>query len=66
MKYLAVRLCVPLDSLSTEPGKGHQEMMSCEGVTGSKHIPFPFSFNMICSMILLLFCQFYDSFFFHK
>lgn len=56
MKYLAMRLCVSLDSLSTQLGKGHQEMMSCEGVGSSKYIPsFFFSFNMICSMILLLF-----------
>lgn len=57
MKYLAMRLCVSLDSFSTELGKGHQEMMSCEGVQGSKHTTFPFfSFSVIGSLILLLFC----------
>lgn len=66
MKYLAMRLCVSLDSLSTQLGKGHQEMMSCEGVRGSKHIPFPFSFSMTAGMTLLLFHQFYDSLFLHK
>lgn len=48
MKYLAMRLCVSLDSLNIQPDKGYKEMMSCEGVGGSKHIPFPF-------LILLLF-----------
>lgn len=57
MKYLAMRLCVSLDSFSTELGKGHQEMMSCEEVQGSKHTTLLFfPFSVIGSMILLLFC----------